>query len=197
MWGTSQGEPTMGVTYFKRYRMEIELGQVASQPPPPIGSQYRLVAWYDELWQRHAEAKYLSFRNELDSHIFSCLGDRDGCRRLMQEICHRWNFVPQATWLAEFRDPERGWQACGTIQGVADGQGYGSIQNLGVTPRHRGRGIGTRLLYEALCGFWRAGLKQAYLEVTVQNTGALRLYERFGFRAVRTLYRVADVVTVG
>ena len=32
----------------------------------------------------HAEVKYKSFREELDSNVFPCLGDREGCRRLME-----------------------------------------------------------------------------------------------------------------
>ncbi|GIW92591.1 MAG: N-acetyltransferase [Pirellulaceae bacterium] len=187
----------MGITYFKRYRMQIDLTDVVRRNVPPLAEGYRLVAWSEPLWAKHAEVKFLSFQYELDAHVFPCLGNRDGCRRLMQDICSRWNFVPQATWLAEHYDPHHGWQPCGTVQGIADGQECGAIQNLGVTPAHRGRGLGTRLLFEALCGFWQAGLKEAYLEVTVQNTGAVRLYERFGFRPVRTLYRVADVATVG
>ena len=31
-------------------------------------------------------------------------------------------------------------RACGTVQGIADDQGCGSIQNLGITPDHRGSG---------------------------------------------------------
>jgi ribosomal protein S18 acetylase RimI-like enzyme len=34
------------------------------------------------------------------------------------------------------------------------------------------------------------------LEVTVQNTGAVRLYERLGFKRVETLFKIAEVVTV-
>ena len=33
----------------------------------------------------------------------------------------------------------------------------------------------------------------ANLEVTVQNTAAIRLYERYGFKKVETLFKVAEV----
>ncbi len=66
------------------------------------------------------------------------------------------------------------------------------IQNLGLVPAHRGRGIGTALLLQALHGFRRAGLARAMLEVTAQNEGAIRLYRRLGFRFRKTLYKVLD-----
>jgi hypothetical protein len=173
--------------------MEIPLSAIEHRCPPPIAECYQLLAWREELLASHAEAKFRSFEHELDVHVFPCLGQRDGCWRLMNDISGRANFVPEATWLIRYRRPQGGWENCGTIQGLADGDHYGAIQNVGVTPAHRGRGLGTRLLYEALAGFRRAGLQHAYLEVTAQNTGAVRLYERFGFRVVRTLYKVSEV----
>ena len=82
---------------------------------------------------------------------------------------------------------------CGTIQGLCDRQGYGAVQNLGVTPLHRSQGLGTVLLGQALAGFRAAGLRRAYLEVTAQNTGAIRLYTALGFRRVRTVYKAVEV----
>jgi ribosomal protein S18 acetylase RimI-like enzyme len=34
------------------------------------------------------------------------------------------------------------------------------------------------------------------LEVTVENAGAVRLYQRLGFRRVRTVYKVVDEAAV-
>ena len=78
------------------------------------------------------------------------------------------------------------------MQGVRD-SGFGAIQNLGITVPHRGRGLGTHLLHRGLLGFQQAGLQKAYLEVTAQNPGAVKLYHRLGFRRVKTVYKAADV----
>ena len=99
-----------------------------------------------------------------------------------------------ATWLLEYRtDVTEEVEYCGTVQGIRDKNGFGAIQNLGITPPHRGHGLGTYMLFHALHGFHRAGLRRAYLEVTAQNTGAVRLYRRLGFRKVRTVYKAAEV----
>jgi ribosomal protein S18 acetylase RimI-like enzyme len=69
----------------------------------------------------------------------------------------------------------------------------GAIQNLGILPAHRGRGLGARLLLRALEGFRLAGLSRVHLEVTAENQGAIRLYRRLGFITVKTVFKVAEV----
>ena len=142
----------------------------------------------------HAEAKFRSFRFEVDSHVFPCLGDLHGCARLMEEISQKPGFLPESTWLVRYVYPDQMPDYCGTIQGIRDDTGQGGIQNIGITPEHRGQGIGTILIRQAMLGFERAGLSHAYLEVTVRNTGALRLYRRLGFRRVRTVYKAVEPV---
>lgn len=181
----------MGITYFKRFRMELDLRRPLPLLPP-LPSGYGLVPWTEALLVRHVDAKFRSFRDEMDAHVFPSLGTHDGCHRLMEDIANRSAFVPQATWLLEFRGAELP-ENCGTVQGLRETDDSGSVQNLGIVPRHRGQGLGTHLLFQALAGFRAAGLQLATLDVTAENTGALRLYERLGFRRVRTLYKAAEV----
>ena len=147
--------------------------------------------------EAHAEAKYNSFNVEIDANVFPCLGDREGCLRLMAEITRREGFVREATWLLQYWPPGGlRPEYCGTVQGIRDRQGAGAIQNLGVTPPHRGKGLGTTLLRRALAGFCEVGLERGMLEVTAQNSGAVRLYQRLGFRKVKTVYKAAEVAYV-
>lgn len=183
----------MGVTYFKRYRMEIDLRR-RRLDPVIVPNGYRLVAWTRDLVADHAEAKYFSFVDAIDAEVFTCLGDLEGCRRLMDEISRKDGFLPEATWLAEHvgAGPHR-IEPCGTIQGIRANRRYGGIQNVGITPPHRGRGIGTCLVLAALAGFQQVGLERAYLEVTAQNERAVQLYRRMGFRRSKTLYKAVEL----
>jgi GNAT superfamily N-acetyltransferase len=187
------GTRAMSTTYFKRYRMEIDLyGRAAAMPPSPPG--YSLVPWHRSLIESHAEAKFQSFRWEIDATVFPCLGELDGCRRLMSDITQREGFLPSATWLVACAKPRGGEpEYCGTVQGLRDSAGLGAIQNLGVVPAHRGLGLGRLLMHKALEGFRRAGLSRAYLEVTAQNEMAVRMYQRLGFVKARTLYKQVEV----
>jgi len=62
----------------------------------------------------------------------------------------------------------------------------GWVEALGVLPAWRGRGIASALLSKSLYAFSDIGLERAALDVDAQNpTGALRLYEKVGFEAVK------------
>ena len=182
----------MGIVYFRRFRMEIDLtGPLFPQPATP--PEYRLAAWDDRLLETHAETKFHCFHWEMDANVFPSLSTREGCHRLMTEIARRPGFVPQATWLldhwpSDARRPEH----CGTIQGVAE-ENVGSIQNVGILPEHRGKGLGTVLLWHSLAGFKAVGVERVFLEVTAQNSGACRLYERLGFRRTKVVYKASEV----
>lgn len=200
--------------YFKRFRMDIALpGAGSGIAPPGVASDvaappdYRFVPWHDGLLDAHARTKFRAFRSEIDAHVFPCLGDIEGCRRLMREIRGKAGFLPGACWLVarsrpspnlegtgsfagERRPADVEW--CGTIQGILDAAGNGSIQNIGVVPGHRGRGLATALIALALRGFAAEGAARASLEVTADNWRAVRLYQRLGFRRAKTIYKVVD-----
>lgn len=182
----------MGLTYFKRFRMEIDLrGRL---PAPEVPPNYELRPWDPALLPAHADVKYRSFRDEIDSNVFPCLGESTGCLRLMTEISRKPGFLAETTWLASWRgDRWHPEEHCGTIQGIRERSGSGAIQNLGIVPGHRDRGLGSALLLTSLQGFRRLGLDFVQLEVTAENVGAIRLYQRIGFAVVKTVFKVAEV----
>lgn len=184
----------MALTYFKRFRMEIEL---ARQPiePPALPARYYWLPWEPALVDQHAEVKYQSFCHEIDSDVFSCLGDPFGCQQLMREIVAKPGFLPEATWLIAYRGRE-GVQYCGTIQAVGERRSTGAVQNLGVVPEHRGQGLGRALLTKALEGFRQCGLRRVYLEVTAGNHAAIGLYRSVGFGKSRTVYKAVEAAAL-
>jgi len=155
---------------------------------------YVLQPWDNRLLRAHANAKYQSFKNEIDSNVFPCLANEDDCLKLMNEISCRQGFIPETTWLVTKTDTREGSVLnCGTVQGIRNQVEVGSIQNLGIAPMHRGFGLGSALLNAALAGFHSVGIKFVTLEVTSHNLGAIRLYERLGFQVVRTVYKSAEL----
>ena len=184
-------------TYIKRYRMEIDLPQRPLAPPclPP---GYRFGAWEATLSESHARAQYRAFAREMDALVFASLADREGCRVLLERLVNSPQFLPEGTWLLVY-DPGTGsrLEACGTIQALRSGLRGGSLQNVGIAPEHRGRGLGGQLIQRALAGCQVAGIKRVGLEVTACNQAALRLYHRLGFRPVRTVYKVVQVGVAG
>jgi hypothetical protein len=172
------------VRYFKRYRMEIDLNGL---PPAELPTGYSFLGWHTSLLDAHAEALYASFFHGVDTLVFPSLGDSAGCRFLMTEISRRPGFEPWATWLLMHEDHH-----VGTIQGIRERSGLGAIQNIGIVWPHRGRGLGTALILQALHGFRLSGLGRAFLEVTAENDPAVRVYRRLGFRRRKTLYKAVE-----
>ena len=183
---TSSLEPPR-VRYFKRYRMEIDLNGL---PGPELPEGYTFIGWHPSLLDAHAQALYASFRDGLDTQIFPSLGSHPGCLQLMTEISRRPGFEPWATWLLT-----RGDEHVGTVQGIRERSGLGAIQNIGIVAAHRGRGLGSALVLQALHGFRLAGLGRTFLEVTAENEPAVRLYRRLGFRRRKTLYKAVETAT--
>jgi len=70
-------------------------------------------------------------------------------------------------------------------EGDQEPDGTGWIDQMGVRPSWRRRGLGTGLLCELMRRFEADGLARAALEVEVNNHPALCLYERLGFRRHR------------
>lgn len=183
----------MAVVFFKRYRMQFDL-RSATFPDLTLPEGFAVHPWEKRLLGSHAEAKFRSFRNELDANVFPCLGNSDGCLRLMREISSRQGFVPEATWLATYRNPETGrLENCGTVQGIRERVDVGSIQNIGIVEGQRGKGIGSVIVLKSLKGFQSVGIKIVTLEVTAKNIGAMRLYGRLGFKILRTVYKSVEI----
>jgi len=68
------------------------------------------------------------------------------------------------------------------------GREQGVVEDLGVLPEHRHKGLGRALLLEGMRALRRRGCTHLALSVDSENpTGALRLYESVGFREWRTV----------
>jgi GNAT superfamily N-acetyltransferase len=177
------------ISYFKRYKMEVDLHNL---PAANLPAGFVCLPYASDLIEVHSQVLYGSFYREIDANVFPSLGDRDGCRILMTEITRKWGFLAKATWL--LCSPAG---PCGTVQGIRERTGLGAIQNLGILPAWRGRGLGRSLLLFALHGFAAAGLNRAMLEVTASNDAAVQLYRRLGFCKRKTLYKAVPEVRLG
>ena len=62
---------------------------------------------------------------------------------------------------------------------------YIYLDDLSVTERYRGRGIGTRLIREAEAYAKERGIGSILFHVEKSNVSAFRLYERLGFAVLR------------
>ncbi len=172
------------VAYVKRYCMERP---ILARPPavaPPLG--YHLVPWSEALLDAHADVLFRAFAHDLDGKVFPNLARPDTCRGVMVAIRGLSDFLPSACWLMA---GPNGY--AGAVQGVMNGTA-GLVQNLGVCPEDRGKGVAAALLARCLRAFANAGATWCHLEVTADNEPAVRLYKRWGFRPTRVRYKPTD-----
>ncbi len=182
----------MAVTWCKRYRMDFDLGKPLPQCAS-LANGYFLLPWQDHLLKAHAAVKFYSFRNEIDACVFSSLATFEGCQNLMKEIVGRDSFLPEATWLVAMTHNDSGrTEYCGTIQVLQTGPEEASIQNIGVVPMHRHKGIARNLLNASLQALAGTGLARVSLEVTAINRDAIRLYLKSGFRIQRPVFKAIE-----
>ncbi|HXU67737.1 MAG TPA: bifunctional helix-turn-helix transcriptional regulator/GNAT family N-acetyltransferase [Polyangia bacterium] len=75
----------------------------------------------------------------------------------------------------------RGDEIVGTCALIRRPRGRYELSKMAVTERHRGLGIGHKLLRAAIAGFEKLDAAQLFLETNHKLTPALRLYEAHGF----------------
>lgn len=169
---------------FERLIMEVD----ADHAPPPLSLPrgYHWTAWDPAHLDDHARVKFSCFANEPDARIFPCLRTLQGCRELMVEIVTNWSFLPATTWLIQ-HDATLEYVAC--VQTLLHGGDTAMIQNLGVTPEHRHKGLGTLLLLKCVERARQTGLRKVRLEVTASNHHAVHIYRKCGFVHQETRYR--------
>jgi ribosomal protein S18 acetylase RimI-like enzyme len=130
-----------------------------------------IVAAYTEAWRDHWGFVERPFADVLATFL--------------GEVENRCGPVDPSLWfLAVEGDEVVGMSLC--IAGLMDDPTGGYIYDLGVRPAWRKRGIALALLHHTFAEFDRRGYVAVELDVDSQSlTGALRVYERAGMRAVR------------
>lgn len=186
---------------FTRYRMQISLD---SWKCPliqlPIG--FEMAPWSTNLIHKHSEAIFRSFKDSIDAKYFVTFTQQSRCEDFMRYLVNNSGFLPSATWLlrektgsgaARLLHLPGSYKLVGTIQGLINQDFIGAIQNVGILPEYRGRGLSKLLLYYCLWGYQQAGLKIAQLEVTQTNDVAINLYKKIGFHVTEVIEKAPSI----
>jgi mycothiol synthase len=167
-----------GYNHVRSYaRMGRSLDAPVEDPGLPEGVELRAL---DP--QGDAEAVY-----ELDAAAFAGAPDFDvvTLEQFREEHMEAHDLDPALSFVAEREGALVGFLLSRRWDEDEPPAGYVSI--LAVSPAAQGAGIGTAMLLAAFRAFADAGLRQAVLGVSMENPGALRIYEgagmakRFGF----------------
>ena len=86
-------------------------------------------------------------------------------------------------WVARAADGE----ILGHLQAVAEDDATWEVTNTAVTEAARGRGVGRLMLERAVDEARAAGVRRVVLATAAADVGALRFYQRCGFRMTRVV----------
>ncbi|MCS7044576.1 MAG: GNAT family N-acetyltransferase [Bryobacteraceae bacterium] len=167
---------------YPRQFMLANLAQAALQPGR-APAQLHLERW-SAWWTEPAAALIAeAYRGHVDSEINNQYRTEAGARRFLENIVRYPGcgfFAPDCSWVAV--DADGG--LAGACLATRIGPGAGHIAQICVAPAWQGRGAGEELLRRSLASLRDSGLSEASLTVTSANTRAIRLYEKYGFRAI-------------
>lgn len=92
---------------------------------------------------------------------------------------HAFDLDPEASFVARVEGELVGL----AILGLRGAEAW--VGGVGVVPAYRGTGLGEALMRALIAESGSRGVERLWLEVIVENTTALRLYEKLGFAHVR------------
>lgn len=141
--------------------------------------------WSERWLEAAAELIARSYQGHIDSRINDQYQSVAGARRFLHNITNYPGcgaFYPPAAMVA--LDRWSGELRALSLTSLVEPR-VGHITQVCVAPELRGQGLGGELLWRTTEAFLTRGCQALSLTVSASNDGAVRLYQRIGFRTIR------------
>ncbi len=174
-----------GFRLYTRQFMLLDL-QPSAEPSPGTSAGMRLDRWHDRYFDPCAKLIYLSYANHVDGEINDQYRSRSGALRFLKNIillpgCGQ--FVPSASFLLR---QAGGDELIGAVLTSEVSPGVGHTTQICVLPGYQGHGLGRMLMNTAIDTLRSMKFKELTLTVTADNKTAVQLYEKLGFRTIKS-----------
>ncbi len=174
-----------GFRLHTRQFMLLDL-QLSGEPSPGASAGMRLDRWHDRYFDPCAKLIYLSYANHVDGEINDQYRSRSGALRFLKNIillpgCGQ--FVPSASFLLR---QAGGDELIGAVLTSEVSPGVGHTTQICVLPGYQGHGLGRMLMNTAIDTLRSMKFKELTLTVTADNKTAVQLYEKLGFRTIKS-----------
>lgn len=184
----SELDPVFLSQYFQLYArqfMLLPLSQ-ARLGNQPVSTGLRIEPWTDRAFDSAARLIQLAYADHVDSQINDQYRSEAGSLRFLRNIvllpgCGQ--FLPEASFLIR---PATGDPPVGLILTSTVDEGVGHTTQVCVMPGYQGHGVGRQLMEQSIEVLRRRNYESLSLTVTSVNTRAVGLYERLGFRTIKT-----------
>jgi ribosomal protein S18 acetylase RimI-like enzyme len=151
----------------------------------PRLDEFWIAPWEQKYAREAAELLFGAYQNHVDAAINDQYSSLPGAIRLIDNIVHHegcGQHLEQVSKLAIHRSARK---LAGVLTVTAVRSDTAHIPQIAIARRLQGIGLGTALLESAFKDLARAGYQRVSLTVTDANAGAVRLYERLGFKTFR------------
>ncbi|MBI3664938.1 MAG: GNAT family N-acetyltransferase [Acidobacteria bacterium] len=179
--------PPSQLTVFERYFMLVDgIGQLRRETfGPRPAAEVTFEPWSERYMEPAAYLIARAYEGHVDSQINDQYRSAAGARRFLHNITQYPGCGAFHTPAAQAAIDSASGELCGlSLTSLVEPE-VGHITQLCVSPERRGLGLGSELLWRSLQAFAKGGGEAASLTVTASNAGAVRLYERVGFRTIR------------
>jgi mycothiol synthase len=158
-----------------RYWYAMERSVADPVPPAPLADGLRIVRYEP----RYEDSLYAAHMEAFSDHWGFHWRPQSEWRQRLSSV----NFRPQQTFLAVHSDEVAGYLL---TSGYEDPTRM-TMATIGTRRAWRRKGVASALIAAAIVGYREVGVRTATLGVDAANpTGALRVYERMGFRPARS-----------
>jgi ribosomal protein S18 acetylase RimI-like enzyme len=174
-----------GFHLYTRQFMLLELQKSGeSKAGAPAGM--RLDRWNDRYFETCAELIYLAYANHVDGEINDQYRSHAGALKFLKNIillpgCGQ--FVPGASFV--LRQPGSDALVAAVLTSEVS-PGVGHTTQICVLPGYQGHGLGRRLMQTSADALRGMKFRELTLTVTSENHTAVQLYEKLGFRTIKT-----------
>jgi ribosomal protein S18 acetylase RimI-like enzyme len=184
----SELDPVFLSQFFRLYTRQFMLLPLrqATLGNRPVSPGLRIEPWTDRAFDSAARLIQLAYADHVDSQINDQYRSEMGSLKFLRNIvllpgCGQ--FLPEASFLMR---PTTGDPPVGLILTSTVDEGVGHTTQVCVMPGYQGHGIGRQLMERSIEALQRRNYESLSLTVTSVNTRAVGLYERLGFRTIKT-----------
>jgi ribosomal protein S18 acetylase RimI-like enzyme len=173
---------------FRLYTRQFMLLDLAKFPESRAGasSGMRLDRWNDRYFDPCAKLIYLAYANHVDGEINDQYRSHSGALKFLKNIillpgCGQ--FVPAASFV--LRQPGSDELVAAVLTSEVF-PGVGHTTQICVLPGFQGSGLGRMLMQTSVEALRSLKFRELTLTVTSENRTAVELYERLGFRTIKS-----------
>ena len=153
-------------------------------PEAPEGD-FRFEPWSRKHELEGRDLLWRTYHRHVDAVLNDQYSSREGVARLLDNVAHSngcGEFLPDASQIVVHRSSGK---LAGLLAITRVRAGTAHVPQIAVGCEFQGVGVGTALLKAAFRKLSLSGYSEISLTVTALNAGAVRLYERLGFRPLR------------